>query len=62
MAQAVSRRPLTTKTRVRARVSPFGICGGESDTGTGFSPSFSSYCVNIIPPWLSILMYRLGDE
>jgi hypothetical protein len=39
MAQAVSRRPLTTEAPVRARVNPFGICGGQSGTGTGFSPS-----------------------
>jgi hypothetical protein len=41
MAQAVSRRPLTAEARVRSRVSPCGIYGGQSDTGTGFSPSIS---------------------
>jgi hypothetical protein len=43
MAQAVSRRPLTAETTVRSRVSPYGICGGQSDTGTGFSPSTLVY-------------------
>jgi hypothetical protein len=43
MAQAVSRRPLTTKTRVRTRVSQYGICGGQNGTGADFSPS-SSVC------------------
>jgi hypothetical protein len=43
MAQAVSRRPLTTEARIRARFNPCGICGGRSGTGTGFSPSSSVF-------------------
>jgi hypothetical protein len=43
MAQAVSRRLLTAEARVRSRVSPFGICGGQSGNGTGFSPSTSVF-------------------
>jgi hypothetical protein len=43
MAQAVSRRPLTAKARVRSRVSPCRMCGGQSDTGTGFSLSTSVF-------------------
>jgi hypothetical protein len=43
MAQAVSRRPLTAEARVRSRVSPCGICGGQSGIGTGFSPSTSVF-------------------
>jgi hypothetical protein len=39
MAQAVSRRPLTADTRVRSRVSPCGICGGQRGTATGSFPS-----------------------
>jgi hypothetical protein len=43
MPHAVSRRPLTTEARVRSRVNPCGICGGQSGTGTGFSPSNSVF-------------------
>jgi hypothetical protein len=43
MTQAVSRRPLTVEAWARSRVSPCGICDGQSDTGTGFSPSTSVF-------------------
>jgi hypothetical protein len=43
MAQAVSRRPVTTETRVPTRVSPFGTFGGRSDTVAGFSPISSVF-------------------
>jgi hypothetical protein len=35
VAQAVSRRPLTSEAGVRARVNACGICDGQSGTGTG---------------------------
>jgi hypothetical protein len=43
MAQAVSSRPVTAEAWARARVSPCGICGGCSGTGTGFLPSSSVF-------------------
>jgi hypothetical protein len=53
MAQVVSRRPLTAVGRVRARFNLCGICGGQSGTETGFSPSSSVFpCQHIIPPSL----------
>jgi len=56
MAQVVTRRPLTADARFRAWISLCGICGRQSGTGAGFSPSYSP--VNIIPP-SSIFMYHL---
>jgi hypothetical protein len=55
MTQAVSRRPSTAEHRVRFRVSPCGVYGGQSGTGTGFSPSCRFYPVNLIPLVLNYL-------
>jgi hypothetical protein len=43
MAQAVSRRPLIAKPRVCGRFSPCMMYGGQSGTGTDFSPSSSVF-------------------
>jgi hypothetical protein len=56
MTQAVCCQPLTAEVRVRNRISPCGICAGQSGNGTGFYPSLQ------VSPWLSILMYHLGGE
>jgi hypothetical protein len=53
MDQVVSRRPLTAEDRVRDHVSPRGIFGGQSCTGTSLSQSSLVYSVNIIPPCLN---------
>ena len=39
VAQSVSYRFIITKTRFPSEVSQCGINGGQSDTGTGFSPN-----------------------
>jgi hypothetical protein len=43
MTHAVSCWPLTAEARVRARIILCVICGGKSDTGTGFSPRSSVF-------------------
>jgi hypothetical protein len=57
MAQAVSRRPLTAEARVRSRVSLCGVCGGQSGTGTAFSPSCRFSPANFIQ-----LIVKLGKK
>jgi len=43
MAEAISRRPLTTEAQGRSQVSVHEICGRHSGTGTDFSPSTSVF-------------------
>jgi hypothetical protein len=45
-------KPLTADARVRAHLSPCGICSGQSGNGAGFSPSSSVSPVSVIPPLL----------
>jgi hypothetical protein len=52
MAQAVSRRPVNAEARVRSRVVPYGICGGQIGTGTGFPRELRFSSVSFIPPVL----------
>jgi hypothetical protein len=62
MAQAVSGWLFTAEALFCFRVSPCGIYVGQSGTGTGFPPSSLFSPASIIPPWLSVLIYHLGDE
>jgi hypothetical protein len=41
MVQAAIHRPVTSEARSLSRVSPCEVCGGQSGTGTGFSPRSS---------------------
>jgi hypothetical protein len=52
MAEAFSRRLLSTETRFRSQVSPCEICGSQSGTVTGLSQSTPVSPVSIIPPML----------
>jgi hypothetical protein len=52
MAQAVSYRPLTTKTQLQSQASVCEICGGQSVNWTGFLPALRSPSVSIILPTL----------
>jgi hypothetical protein len=57
MAQAVSHRAFTAK----ARVNPCGTCGGQSGTGTRFTPS-SSVPLSVSFHRRSPHSYHLEDE
>jgi hypothetical protein len=50
----INYRPLTSEDPVRSRFSPCRICGGQSGTGTFFSPSSSVLRCKYHPPWLFI--------
>jgi hypothetical protein len=62
MAQAVCHRPLTAEARVLSQVSPCEFCGGQSGTGTCFSPRTSVLpCLyhSTIAPYLLTYMLLL---
>jgi hypothetical protein len=65
VTQAVSRRLLTAEAQVQYLVSPSGICGGQSGTGTGFSPSTSVFPCQFNStgaPLLMIFITRLHNK
>jgi hypothetical protein len=61
MSQAVSRRPLIAKARVRALVSPCGFVVDKVALGYVFLRVLRFSPVDIFPPW-PLLIYHLGDE
>jgi hypothetical protein len=63
MTLEISRWPLTTGARVRARFSPRGICCEQSITGTGFSQSSLVFPCQFITPRLHThSLCHLGDD
>jgi carbamoylphosphate synthase small subunit len=48
MVQAVNRQHLIVEARIRIRISSFGICFGQSGTGTGFTSVLTChYCSTV---------------
>jgi hypothetical protein len=62
MTQAICRQPLTTEARVYARSVHIGFLMDKVALGKYFLRVFRFFPVNIITPWLSILICHLGDE
>jgi hypothetical protein len=62
MAEAASRWPLSAEARVRARASPCGICGEQSDIGTGLCTSSSVFPCQYHFTVALHIMYHVGDE
>jgi hypothetical protein len=50
---------VTVDTQVGARVTPCGICGGQSGNGIGFSPSEMVSTISIIPLGFQTHIYQL---
>jgi hypothetical protein len=61
MAQAVSRRPLTAEARVHDRIS-VGFLLDKVALERVFVKVIRFSPVGIIPPWLSVFIYHVGDE
>jgi len=40
---------ITVETRLRSQANPCEICGGQSGSGTGFSPRTAVFSVSVIP-------------
>jgi hypothetical protein len=45
-----SHKPLTTEARIRAWISPCGICSGQRGAETGFSQEFFGFLLSVTMP------------
>jgi hypothetical protein len=61
IAQAVSCRLTTAVIRVRAQVRSCGICGAQSDSGTGFLRVIRFLLPILIPPTIPHSSYIIRD-
>ena len=65
VSQAVIRRPLTEKTRVKSHVSPCEICGGHSGSGSGFTVTtailpYDYHSTNVTYTYLNLMFTGPG--
>jgi hypothetical protein len=48
MTEVIISHPLSAEARFQSNAGQCGNCGGQSSTGTGFSPSTSIFLVSIV--------------
>jgi len=61
LAHVVSRQTVVAEVPFRSQGSPCGICGGQSGTGTGASPSASVFALLLSIHQCPILIWLLSD-
>lgn len=58
MAQAISRRPVTSEASVQYQNILYGICGGQIATGTGFPVSNFRFMLSVLFHQCSIIIFH----
>ena len=61
-AAGLLKKTLTAEARGRSLATPYGICGRQSGTGTGFSASTSVSPVSVIPSALIFILLLFLSE